>query len=705
MKKLLITILSVIMLFSITIFATGCELLENYFSFKQCEHTGGTATCIKKAECEICGKEYGFLLQHNYNKLEKSETQHWYECTCGAKNSVENHKGGTATCTEKAECEICGEEYGSLLQHNYTKLEKSKTQHWYECTCGAKNSVENHKGGTATCTEKAECEICGEEYGSLLQHNYTKLEKSKTQHWYECTCGAKNSVENHQGGTATYTEKAVCDICGESYGELLEMPATEGLEFRLINNDTEYEVIGYTGTSTEVLIPSIYKGKPVTSIGDSAFYGCTSLTSIEIPNSVTSIGDSAFSDCSSLTKVNYTGTIDQWVQIEFNNYDSNPLYYAKNLYINNELVTQANITTATKISNYAFYKCSSLTSIEIPNSVTSIGNYAFKNCSSLTSIVIPDSVTRIGSGAFAYCNSLTSIEIPNSVTSIGSAAFENCDLLTSIVIPNSVTSIGSWAFYNCTSLTSIVIPDSVTSIDNDAFENCSSLTSVEIPNSVEVLGYYAFSSCSSLTSIVIPNSVTSIGDKAFSSCSSLTSVIIPNSVEVLGEYAFYSCSSLTNIEVAEDNEYYKDIDGNLYSKDGTKLIQYAIGKQDTLFTIPASVTSIGDSAFYYCDALTSIVIPDSVISIGYYAFEYCSSLTSIVIPDSVTRIGSGAFAYCNSLTSIVMPDSVTKIGIAAFADCDQLTTIYCEAQSQPEGWDSYWKYDCDAQVVWRYTGN
>ena len=606
MKKLLITILSVIMLFSITIFATGCELLENYFSFKQCEHTGGTATCIKKAECEICGKEYGFLLQHNYNKLEKSETQHWYECTCGAKNSVENHRGGTATCKKLAKCEVCGVEYGSLLQHNYTKLEKSKTQHWYECTCGA-----------------------------------------------------KNSVENHQGGTATYTEKAVCDICGESYGELLEMPATEGLEFRLINNDTEYEVIGYTGTSTEVLIPSIYKGKPVTSIGDSAFYGCTSLTSIEIPNSVTSIGDSAFSDCSSLTKVNYTGTIDQWVQIEFNNYDSNPLYYAKNLYINNELVTQANITTATKISNYAFYKCSSL----------------------------------------------TSIEIPNSVTSIGSAAFENCDLLTSIVIPNSVTSIGSWAFYNCTSLTSIVIPDSVTSIDNDAFENCSSLTSVEIPNSVEVLGYYAFSSCSSLTSIVIPNSVTSIGDKAFSSCSSLTSVIIPNSVEVLGEYAFYSCSSLTNIEVAEDNEYYKDIDGNLYSKDGTKLIQYAIGKQDTLFTIPASVTSIGDSAFYYCDALTSIVIPDSVISIGYYAFEYCSSLTSIVIPDSVTRIGSGAFAYCNSLTSIVMPDSVTKIGIAAFADCDQLTTIYCEAQSQPEGWDSYWKYDCDAQVVWRYTGN
>ena len=192
---------------------------------------------------------------------------------------------------------------------------------------------------------------------------------------------------------------------------------------------------------TSLRIPSEYLGKPVTSIGNYTFYGCSSLTSIEIPNSVTSIG------------------------------------------------------------NYTFYGCSSLASIEIPNSVTSIGNYAFEECSSLASIEIPSSVTSIGHYAFYDCSSLTSIEIPNSVISIGEDAFRNCSSLTNVTIGDSVTSIGSYAFYGCSSLTSIEIPNSVTSIGNYAFYNCSSLTNVTIGDSVASIRNYAFEGCTSLTSI------------------------------------------------------------------------------------------------------------------------------------------------------------------------------------------------------------
>ena len=249
--------------------------------------------------------------------------------------------------------------------------------------------------------------------------------------------------------------------------------------------------------------------------------------------------------------------------------------------------------------------------------VTSIGSDAFYNCSGLTSIVIPNSITSIGSGAFYNCSGLTSVEIPNSVTSIGSSAFRDCSGLTSIEIPNSVTSIGSSAFYYCSGLTSIVIPNSVTSIREGTFINCSGLTSIEIPNSVTIIENYAFNGCSGLTSVVIPNSVTSIGDNAFSDCSGLTSIVIPNSVTSIRQGAFNGCSGLTSVE------------------------------------IPNSVTSIGYSAFEGCSGLTSVKIPNSVTNIDGYAFYGCSGLTSVTIGNSVKYIAAAqAFAKCSELTDV-----------------------------------------------------
>ena len=327
--------------------------------------------------------------------------------------------------------------------------------------------------------------------------------------------------------------------------------STDSNGYIIYTDGKEKILIGYTGNETELTLP-----KDISEIYKNAFRGCSSLTSVTIGNSVTSIGSSAFYNCTSLTSVDYTGTIDQWVQIKFGSYSSNPIYYAKNLYISNELVTEANITTATSINAYAFYGCSSLTRVVIPDLVTSIGSYAFEGCSSLTSVTIGDSVTSIGRSAFEGCSSLTSVVIPDLVTSIEDDAFRYCSSLTSVVIGNSVTSIGWSAFYGCSSLTSVTIGNSVTSIGNSAFYGCSSLTSVVIGDSVTSIGGSAFSGCSSLTRVVIPDLVTSIGSYAFCDCTSLTSVTIGNSVTSIGDYAFYKCSSLTSITFEDPTTWY-----------------------------------------------------------------------------------------------------------------------------------------------------
>ncbi len=228
--------------------------------------------------------------------------------------------------------------------------------------------------------------------------------------------------------------------------------------------------------------------------------------------------------------------------------------------------------------------------------------------------------------------------------------------------------------------THIFIPNNynglpVTAIGDEAFYWKGFITEITIPNTVVSIGKNAFSDCESLTKINIGTGTTSIGENAFLYCTSLNSLIIPDAVKTIGGTPFAGCTSLTELIVTSNNNSFTSKEGNIYTKDGKTLVSYAPGKVNTSFTVPSTVTAIGDGAFYSCKALTEITIPDSVTSIGALAFSNCDALTKITLGNGVKTIGDSAFASCDSIKTINIPSSVTSIGEKAFYFCDSLTTI------------------------------
>ena len=458
---------------------------------------------------------------------------------------------------------------------------------------------------------------------------------------------------------------------------------------------------------TELIVPDY-----VTEIEEGAFSGCSSLTSITLPF----VGkDASATAASGSTLFGYIFGANT-----FNGSISTRQYYAQNKYSTYYIpISLRNVTiTGGAILYGAFYYCSELTNIVLPNDITAIGNYAFYHCENLAEITIPDAVTTINSYAFYFCSTLTSIIIPNAVTSLGASAFagsgltrltigngvqtieestfSNCSGLIDVNIPNTVTAIGGLAFNNCTGLLRITIGDGVTTIGQRAFNSCRNLTSLIIPKNVVEIDNTAFINCGKLGSIevdsdnsvyhsnnncmidtadrvlvlgcknsILPqdDSVTSIGDFAFYSCDELTSLSIPDNITEIGNSAFYNCQKLSIITFSRN-----------LSKIGSSAFAYCVNLMN--IALPKSLNELGTSVFYNCTALTTVIFEGVLTNITDNMFNYCSNLTSVIIPKGVISIGRYAFNGCSNLTSITIPDSVSNIGYSAFKSCNSLASVY-----------------------------
>ena len=464
----------------------------------------------------------------------------------------------------------------------------------------------------------------------------------------------------------------------------------------------------------------------VTSIGNYAFSGCSGLTSVEIPTNVTSIGDNAFLECNGLTSISIPSSVTSI---------GNDAFQACS-----NLTTVTIPSSVTSIGEGAFAGCSNLVSV-IVNATTppTLGEYAFEenyddddNAKDRKIYVPKASVESYKSDWSAYRNDiirfitersgsygtdvtwkLTGIPDNYTLTISGTGAMvdysnssdrpwtddaneiKDAKGIKTVVIGNGVTSIGGYAFSYCSGLTSVTIPASVTSIGDYAFQDCSGLTSIEIPSNVKSIGTRAFFGCSGLTSIEIPSNVTSIGQSAFNRCSGLTSVTIPAGVTSIGDYVFNDCSNLATITVETSNTVYNSRNGcnAIIETSSNKLIA---GCKNT--TIPASVTSIGNYAFYGCSGLTSITIPASVTSIAYSAFFGCSGLATVTVYAPSCTLGFNAFSACGNLKNIYVFSDLVDDYKAAWSAYESKITAMTPVASGTCGKET------PEDVTWRLEG-
>ena len=411
-------------------------------------------------------------------------------------------------------------------------------------------------------------------------------------------------------------------------------------------NDTpiappEFQIVGgvlkkYNGSDENVVIS---KDLGIKSIGQRAFFKCSTIKTLKLSSTITSISNYAFSNCENLEQI----------------------------------TIPANVTS---IGNYAFENCKSLKSISLPNELNSVGNYLFSNCKSLTRVGLPENLRTISNYMFFKCESLEEINIPEKVAGIGWKAFSGCSSLKTINFSKRLNTIGNYAFESCSSITSIQLPDNLTNIGEGIFFLCENLEKIDIiptNNSVVLENgilynkdktiLYVFPSKLKTTGVFdIPKSVHTISYGAFSNCTELTQINIPPSVSTIENYAFFNCINLNNI----------DLPINV-----TSLGKNVFNKCTNLKNIklPATLTKIESGTFSGCEAIENINLPSTITNIGEFAFYGCIKLNDITFSSSINTIGRAAFSYCNSLTEIFISKGITSIDKGAFSHCDNLNSL------------------------------
>ncbi len=427
-------------------------------------------------------------------------------------------------------------------------------------------------------------------------------------------------------------------------------------------------------------VKSLVIGKGVTSIGAYVFYGHASLTDVTIGEDVASIGYQAFANCDALTEITVPAKVSSISYNAFASCDVLSAIYADaaNAYYasDNGILFSKDKTV---LYQYPIGKTSGL--YNVPSGVTRISDYAFAHVSNLVSVSFPATLRQIGEYAFADCASLRSIGMSGYITSIGKYAFYKCSALNNTALPNALLTLGDHAFAYCTSLTSVTIPDGVTAIPDYLFYNCTSLKDVTLSANAQSIGKYAFYNCHALSSLHLPAGVA-----------------------IIGENALTTCEALSEITVDAANTAFMSENGVLFNKEQTVLLQYPRMKNSTSYTVPDTVTRIGNGAFKNCTLLAKLVLPKGISTIGEYAFSGCDGLSDVVIPSGAVKISEYAFAYCDALSSVEIPATVTFVGDYAFGACPSLHTARIFTRTAEFGEDVF-MYPAQSFAIHAYVGS
>ena len=579
------------------------------------------------------------------NNLSKKQNEVETNINVNTGIPAHTHVGGIKECETTAICTICGTSYEHLQEviHSGKNVwERGEFSHYATYSCCGEISVQTSEHEW----KDGKCSVCGYKCNHI-DYNMN----------HDCDeCGVNVGV--HSDSTNDGNHK--CDYCGSILTSCADT-----------NKDHSCDDCGtYMGTHSD----SSNDGNHNCDYCNATLTSCTDANK---DHGCDECG-AKISNCADTNKDHICDYCQNTVYsegLEFAEWATECVVYGIGTCTDAEIYIPAtyNDLPVRYIGYGAFEGNNLISKVVIPNSVIGIEHYAFKDCTNLKSVVLHEGLEYIEDDAFCYCISLESIVLPDSLNYIGRSVFCNCENLKNIVLPDNLNHIGQYV------------------LDNTGYFN----NELNWQNNVLYNGNYLLGA--RMTELVgeckIKSGTKVVAESAFSGCDELISVIIPDSVTFIVGDTFFGCDKLSNIDVDINNVSYKSVDGNLYSKDGKTLIGYAIGKTATSFTIPDSVTSIGDWAFAGCTNLTSVTIGNNVTSIGSSAFADCTSLTSVTIGNNVTSIGSFAFADCTSLTSVTIGNNVTSVGDCAFYNCDGLTSVTIGNSVTNIGYNAF--YDCD----------